>query len=150
MANADAKRGLKRQGVNPSYRVWPAGMVLALLLFLTCSLCSCVSTSKAKEREQAAFLAGQRQAQQQFAQSQQHGPSVTIVGPVRNPVVPWTVGLTLAKALIAANYYGPSEPAQIVILRDGRPVIVNVQSFLAGQDVSLRPRDVVELNSGQP
>ncbi len=129
-----------------------AGAVLSwsLCLLMALGLSGCVSASKAKEQERAAFVAGQRQAQQQFTQSQQRGPSVTIVGPVRNPVVRWTVGLTLAKALVAANYFGASDPTQIVILRDGRPLVVNLQSFLAGEDVSLKPRDVIELNNGQP
>ena len=68
----------------------------ALLLAATFS--GCVSKSKADAKARAAFLAGQQQAvmRVQQAQTQGQGPSVTVNGEVRNHVVPWTEGLTLA------------------------------------------------------
>src|ERR1035437_11017856 len=75
------------------------------VLLLAVLLGGCVSKSKADARARAAFIAGQQQAVARMQQIQGQGPSVTINGEVRNRVVPWTEGLTLAKAVVAADYY---------------------------------------------
>ncbi len=126
-----------------------SGTLLVLLLAGAAGLSGsgCVSQSSAKAREQAAFLAGQRQGRLEALQAEMRGPSVTIMGPVRNPAVPWTMDLTLAKAIVAAGYTGKSDPTQITIVRSGRTFRVDVNKFLAGQDLPLQPRDVVELRS---
>src|SRR5260221_8055173 len=81
-----------------------------VILLWSVALTSCVSKSKADARARAAFFAGQQQAAQVARQTQLQGPTVTVVGEVRNAMVRWTVDLTLAKALIAANYYGNPDP----------------------------------------
>jgi hypothetical protein len=119
---------------------------LALLLFAV-ALSGCVSKTKADERARAAFFAGQQQAQASLAshQATHLGPTVTVLGDVKNTQVPWTADLTLAKALIAAEYYGPSDPTQIVIQRDGKEIVWDPKRLLTGQDIQLRPSDVIEL-----
>src|ERR1039457_3365775 len=77
------------------------------VLLLAVLLGGCVSKSKADARARAAFMAGQQQALVRMQQTL--APSVTVNGEVRNRVVPWTEGMTLAKALVAADYYGAKD-----------------------------------------
>jgi hypothetical protein len=76
---------------------------------------------------------------------QAHEPSVRVSGPIRNPIVPWTEDLTLAKAIIVADYNKPTNPRQIIILRAGQPIVVDLAKFLAGEDVALQPGDIVDI-----
>lgn len=116
-----------------------------LLPLLLCVplLDGCVSKEKAREQARAAFVAGQQQAMAQMGQSQ--GPSVTFTGPVRNTFIPWTAELTLAKALVAADYFAPEDPSEIIVHRGKDDIHVNPKKLLDGADVPLQPRDIVEL-----
>ena len=106
----------------------------------------CVSKKTAEARARAAFLAGQQQQSAMVArQTQLRGPTVTVLGEVRNALVPWTIDLTLAKAVIAADYYGRVDPTAIVIQRDGKEISYEPKMLLSGQDVPLQPNDVIEL-----
>ena len=91
------------------------------LLLLAVAFAGCVSKSKASAQARKAYIAGQQETmiRMQQMQTQGQGPSVTVNGEVRNHVVPWTEGMTLAKALVAADYLGAADPAQIIILRNG-------------------------------
>lgn len=115
---------------------------LCLGLFVTSG---CVSKSKANQNANAAFVAGQRQAALISWQSQIKGPTVTVIGQVRNPLVPWTVDLTLAKAVIAADYYGQADPTEILIQRDGQEMRFKAKDLLSGNDVQLQPSDVIQI-----
>jgi protein involved in polysaccharide export with SLBB domain len=104
----------------------------------------CVTRTKARADAQAAFIAGQQQAMAGIQRTQ--GASVTIIGPVRNPIVPWTEDMTLAKAILAADYTGPTDPNDIVIMRNGRAIKVDPNQLLNGEDVPLQTGDVVQIN----
>lgn len=120
----------------------------SLAVGLVCAglaLVGCVSKKQADARARAAFVAGQQQAAVMSRQSQLQGPTVTVVGPVRNPLVPWTTELTLAKAVIAANYYGPQDPTEILIQRSGQELRYDPKQILSGTDVQLEPNDVIVL-----
>ena len=121
------------------------GVCVLWLLAVACG--GCVSKSKANAQAHAAYLAGQQQAiaRMQQAQTQGQGPCVTINGEVRNRVVPWTQGLTLAKALVAADYFGPTDPGQIIIVHNGIATRVEPQKLLSGVDIPLQPGDIVQL-----
>jgi hypothetical protein len=116
-------------------------------LLLAATFGGCVSKSKADAKARAAYLAGQQQAimRVQQAQTQGQGPSVTVNGEVRNHVVPWTEGLTLAKALVAADYLGAADPGQILIVHNGRATRVEPKQLLSGVDIPLQPGDIVQL-----
>ncbi len=103
----------------------------------------CVSKGKADQRARAAFVAGQQQALERMRQAQ--GPSVTIMGPVATPILPWTADLTLTKALVQANYLPSSQPKEILIIRQGRAFTVEPEKLLSGEDVPLEQGDVVKL-----
>ena len=124
----------------PAYSAILAGLVL-----LDLSMTGCVSKSKSDSKARAAFLAGQQQAVQQL---QPPGPSVTVIGEVKNKLLPWAMDLTLAKALLAAEYYGAQDPAQIIIIREGQIILVDPRRLLEGEDIPLLPRDIVEVRSG--
>ena len=115
-----------------------AGCVCAMVSALT----ACVSRSEARRQARSAYIAGQQAGMERALQNR--GPSVTLVGSVKNPVLPWTLDLSLAKALVAGGYYG-TEPAEIVILREGQQIQVDPATLLKGEDVPLQPRDVVEI-----
>ena len=121
------------------------GFCGALLVAVTFG--GCVSKSKADAREREAYLAGQQQAaaRMQQAQMQGQGPCVTVNGEVRNRVVPWTEGLTLAKALVAADYYGAADPGQILIVHNGIATRIEPARLLSGVDIPLQPGDIVQL-----
>jgi hypothetical protein len=90
-------------------------------------------------------MAGQQQAVVRMQQIQGQGSSVTVNGEVRNRVVPWTEGLTLAKAVLAADYYGTKDPGQIIIVHNGIATQVDPRQLLSGVDILLQPGDVVQL-----
>jgi hypothetical protein len=116
-------------------------------LLLAATFGGCVSKSKADAKARAAYIAGQQQAlmRMQQAQTQGQGPCVTVNGEVRNHVVPWTEGMTLAKALVAADYLGAADPGQIFIVHNGIAIRVEPRQLLSGVDIPLQPGDIVQL-----
>ena len=126
---------------------WLLLLRLCVPLLLTVPLLGCVTKSKANAQARAAYLAGQQQAMTriQQTQTQGQGPCVTVNGDVRNRVVPWTQGLTLAKAVLAADYYGAADPGQIIIVHNGMATRVDPKQLLNGVDIPLQPGDVVQL-----
>ncbi|HEY5910751.1 MAG TPA: hypothetical protein VJA21_09135 [Verrucomicrobiae bacterium] len=121
------------------FRLACAGVALSLLAGLETG---CVSKAKADAQARAAFLAGQQQAAQML---QARGPNVMVAGEVRNTLLPWTAGLTLAQAVVAAEYYGARDPSEITIIRDGQQIKIDPRRLLSGEDVLLQPRDIIEL-----
>ena len=118
--------------------------LFASCLCLALILSACVSRSKSKAQAQAAFQAGQQQAaaQQQPAKM----PSVTFLGEVKNHTIPWTEDLSLAQALVAAEYTALWDPHTITINRKGEKFAINPRRFIRGQDDPLlEPGDVIEV-----
>jgi len=112
------------------------------VVLVVCALHGCVSRTRAKAEARKAFLSGQQQAMM-LRSAQPAGPSVTIVGPVKNPSIPWRPDLTLAKAIVDAGYAGTVDPRQIMIVRNGQAVPVDPKTLLAGEDVPLLSGDMV-------
>lgn len=131
----------------PSKHLKGAVFPLCGALLLAVTLAGCVSKSKAKAQARAAYLAGQQQGmmRMQQAQIQSQGPCVTINGDVRNHVVPWTEGMTLAQAVVAADYYGATEPGQVIIVHNGVATRLDARQLLSGTDFPVQPGDVVQL-----
>ena len=111
-------------------------------VLLAIAITGCTTKSEAKAQARAAYAAGQQQALERALQSRN---SVTILGPVRTPLVPWTEDLTLAKALVAADYYPKTNPREIFLVRQGRAIPVDVNHLLGGEDVPLQAGDVVNI-----
>jgi hypothetical protein len=118
-------------------------MRLFLLLLLALPLCGCTTKSKAKTQAQAAFAAGQQQAFMQMQQAQK--TSIRVLGPARNPEIPWADGMTLAQAIAAAECTFEHDPKAISIIRQRGRVQIDPIILLQGQDVPLEPGDTVEI-----
>ena len=131
---------------------WMLDVGCWMLLLLTVSLAGCVSKSQAKSQERAAYIRGQQEAvaRIQQAQTQGQGPCVTVNGEVRNRVVPWTEGMTLAKAIMAADYCGAADPGQIIVVHSGIARRIELQQLMSGVDVPLQPGDIVQLMQQAP
>jgi hypothetical protein len=114
-----------------------------VLLLLALIVSGCTSESKAKEQARMAYLAGQQDALVRL--HQQQVPSVTIVGHVQSPMIPWTPDLTLSKAIVASGYLGLHDPTQIFIVRNGQAIPVEPKQLLSGEDVPLESGDMVQI-----
>ncbi len=114
-------------------------------LFAALLVCAggCATKTQARRQAEAAFQAGQQQALQQLYESK--FPTVTVLGPVRNPKLDWTEDLTLARAIVAANYQGSSEPREIVLRRGNEAVHITPKQLLAGEDWPLSAGDRIEI-----
>jgi protein involved in polysaccharide export with SLBB domain len=116
---------------------------LVCLMLLAVVLGGCTTKSRAKANAQSAYAAGQQQA---FANMQEaRRTSIRVLGSVRNPLVEWTDGLTLAQAIVAADYTSPRDPSEIVVSRQREQIRINPKDVLRGNDVPLEPGDTIEL-----
>ena len=116
---------------------------VSALLALTVLLCSCVSKSKANARSRTAFAAGQQQGIGQTADARR--VNIRFIGPVRQFEVPWQDGLTLAQAIVIADYTEARDPTVIWILRQRERIAVSPRDLLAGKDFPLEPGDTVKM-----
>ena len=116
------------------------------LLLLAAGLSGCITKAKADAQARAAFVAGEQQAMRNMEQLKTRGPTVTVVGEVKNPRIPWTAELTLAKAVVAAEYLGTKDPSEILIVREGKAMRFDPKKLLEGEDVPLQPQDLIQLN----
>lgn len=119
-------------------RFLPLGLLLVAL-----AAGGCASRAKSEAQARAAFAAGQQQGMTQVLDARRTG--IRVIGTVRNPEIPWMDDLTLAEALVAAEYTSPRDPRQIVIIRRGERLPVDPQALLRGKDFLLVPGDTIEL-----
>ncbi|MCX6916566.1 MAG: hypothetical protein NT167_26560, partial [Verrucomicrobia bacterium] len=131
---------------------WMLDVGCWLLLLLAIPFAGCVSKSKAQAQQRAAYIRGQQETmiRMQQMQTQGQGPCVTVNGEVSNHVVPWTEGMTLAKAIMAADYYGAADPGQIIVVHNGIAHRIELQQLMSGVDVPLQPGDIVQLIQQSP
>ncbi len=127
-------------------RPWSASLRVSLLLSASVVFTGggCVTKTQANAQARQAYLAGQQQAMQMNKMDQARGPSVTFIGPVKTPVIPWMQGLTLAQAVVAAGYQGP-EPTDIIIVHNGQGRRIDPNTLLKGEDVPLEAGDVINI-----
>jgi hypothetical protein len=115
-----------------------AGSLAVLVLPLT----GCETRRQARLEAQQAYVAGQQQA---LEQSSPKAPVVIVNGPVRNSVIPWTEDLTLAKAILAADYTGYLRPRLIRVTRKGETTEVKTSELLNGLVMPLESGDILEV-----
>ncbi len=121
-------------------------LVMAILIALVAITSpACVTRTKAKADAREAFIAGQQQAMAMARMQQAQGPTVTVVGQVRNGIIPWTQELTLARAIVNAGYFGTSDPHQIVIVHNGQATSIDSKQLLNGEDVPVQAGDVIQI-----
>ena len=125
---------------DPSLEAMIKSLCCWLLLGLAFSGC----TTRSKARAQAAFAAGQQQALAQLRDAQRM--IIRVLGNVRNPEIPWTEGLTLAQAIVAAGCYDQRDPREVVVIRRGERIAIEAKVLLRGDDVPLEAGDTIEIH----
>jgi len=123
-----------------SFPFHPAIVVLLSILLLSAT--GCETKSRARLEAQQAYVQGQEQA---LAQSRPKPQIVTVTGPVRNSIIPWTDELTLSAAYMAAEYTGYIRPRIIRVTRDGQTVEMKFSALLNGQDLTLQAGDTIQV-----
>lgn len=112
-----------------------------LLLLLLVAVNGCTTKAKARLQSHEAFVAGQQQALAQMHQPQ----SVMFIGDVQNRAVPFSENLTLASAIVAADYRGRRDPRSFVLKRNGQIFQISARQLLQGEDFPLQPGDAIEI-----
>ncbi|MCS7089285.1 MAG: hypothetical protein RMN51_05995 [Verrucomicrobiota bacterium] len=72
-------------------------------------------------------------------------PVVWMIGPVRRPVLHWRQDLTLAEAILEAEYLFEPDPRTILIRRGSIVIPIDPARLLQGEDFALLPGDQVEI-----
>ncbi len=127
---------------------------VSLIFVLALTVAGCASHKKKTDEDlHRAYIAGAQAARTQMLQGQAQNPTlqtmptsdpqVRILGPVRNPVLPWSDGLTLARALVLAEYERNNTPTAITIYRNNQPLQIDPQTLINGADYPLFPGDMV-------
>jgi glycogen debranching enzyme len=134
----------KTQNVKREY-LFSAGLILLLVL----ATGGCASKAKQQAQIRRAYAAGEQAAHaqmEQAAQQQQQlavDSQVRILGHVRNPLLNWEPGLTLARALVEADYENGKTPTAITIYRNNQQLNIDLQRLLEGEDYPLFAGDIV-------
>ena len=115
---------------------------IAIIALLVCP--GCVSKQKARLQAQQAYMAGEQRALQEVPQ-RPGAQMVLVQGQVTNPLIPWTQDLTLARAIVAANYVSPLNPMLIRLTRNGQTIEILPGDLLKGKDMPLQPGDVIQI-----
>jgi hypothetical protein len=71
---------------------------------------------------------------------------VRIRGDVRNPIIPWNENLTLAGALVEADYIGRWDPLSVTVTRGRKVQRFSASRLLSGNDMFLEPGDVIDIH----
>ena len=111
------------------------------ILILAVGSSGCITRSQSRAEAEAAYQAGQRDAYARITALQR--TSVVVIGPVQKPEVQWTEGLTLAQAILAANYTGHGNPKGISLIRQGETTRIDPKDLLRGNDLPLQPGDTI-------
>jgi hypothetical protein len=67
-------------------------------------------------------------------------------GDVRNRIIPWSENLTLAAALVEADYFGRMDPLSVTVTRGRKVQRFSTSRLLNGADMFLEPGDVIDIN----
>jgi hypothetical protein len=126
---------------------------LFVILLVVLTACGCAGKKKQQAEVRRAYAAGQQSVRQmQQAQQPQMPPQslqqptdplVRILGAVKNPILVWSDGLTLARALVESDYQKSTAPKAITIYRNNQPFTIDPQRVLEGDDYPLFPGDIV-------
>lgn len=71
---------------------------------------------------------------------------VQVRGDVRNRVIPWSEDLTLAGALVEADYIGRWDPLSVTVTRGRKVQRFSRSRLLSGGDMFLEPGDVIDIH----
>jgi hypothetical protein len=130
------------RGHSRNSRINPLLSLAALLSILLSFTAGCETKGRARLEAHEAYIQGQQQAKEQ---SSPKTPFVTVAGPVNNHTIPWTEDLTLAKAVVAADYTGFLDPRLIRVTRDGVTTDIKPGALLRGEDMPLQAGDTIQV-----
>ncbi len=133
-----------RPATNPNRQSTAADWRLANILLLAAIflLCGCVTESASELRSRNAYERGRASAVQPAPVS----VAVTVIGPVRHRSILWTDGLTLARAIIGAEYLLEKDPSAIFLTRGAQTMQFTAAQLLGGNEGPvLMPGDVIEV-----
>lgn len=120
-----------------------AAQISTLTLLVLASLTGCVSRSRERADLKSAFRAGEQKGEA-LAEAKRNGISFT--GQVLVPIVPWTEGLTLADAIVAAHWTGLHDPRLIIVTnRNGERMELMPEEAVMAGELPLAPGDTIEL-----
>ena len=71
---------------------------------------------------------------------------IQVRGDVRNHVIPWSQDLTLAGALVEADYIGRWDPLSVTVTRGKKVQRFSAIRLLSGNDMFLEPGDVIDIH----
>ena len=71
---------------------------------------------------------------------------VQVRGQVRNGIIPWSEDLTLAGALVEADYIGRMNPMSVTVTRGRKVTRFSAARLLSGGDMFLHPGDVIDIH----
>ena len=72
--------------------------------------------------------------------------AVHVRGEVRNRIIPWNEDLTLAGALVEADYIGRMTPLSVTVTRGRKVQRFSAARLLSGVDIFLEPGDVIDIH----
>lgn len=127
-----------RQGRETGRRM-PRNLVIATIGLLM--VVGCAGKDRSQRQLQDAFRAGYRQG---LLERRVQGTDIFVSGPVRHAHVGWREGLTLAEALLEAEYLAAETPRQIILHRGPHEWELTGQQLLTGEDFLLEPGDLIE------
>lgn len=137
MSNLRLPEVLTSTDPRPDIGGWKSAMFPLVLL-----ACGCVSESASDTRAREAFQRGRNSV----IQLAPVPVTVTVVGPVKHRNLLWADGLTLARAIIAAEYLVEKEPGVIFLTRGGQTMSFSAAQLLSGDEGPLlKPGDVIEI-----
>ena len=116
----------------------------AFLAVLTLALttCGCKTKKVAAQGPPPAYM-DPVAAQEAMRQAQM---VVQVRGDVRNRIIPWSENLTLAGALVEADYIGRWDPLSVTVTRGRKVQRFSASRLLSGNDMFLEPGDVIDIH----
>lgn len=118
-------------------RIWLLALIIAALSTSGCK------TNKVQGHGPPPVYADPAAMQDAMRQAQM---VVQVRGPVRNHIVPWNDDLTLASALVEADYIGRIDPLSVTVTRARKVYRFSASRLLSGGDMFLEPGDVIDIH----
>lgn len=119
-------------------------ILIPFIALVLSTIAGCTTRSKARAEAQAAYQAGQEHT---FARVEEaRRINIRFIGPVRHAEIIWADGLTLARAIAAADYWDARDPKLIMIVRQRERLTIPPRELLNGKDWPLEPGDTVEMH----
>src|SRR5262249_32451957 len=117
--------------------------ILTLLILSLTLVTGCVSKARTRIEVQKAFRAGEVKGQA-LAEAKRSG--ISFPGPVLVPIVPWTEGLTLAQAIVAAHWTAIQDPRLIIVVNSaGERLELTPYEAQTAAEMPMQPGDEIEL-----